>query len=124
MKLFMPPTGVVASSKGNELPNKRARGEFTRTGTKDENAVNYFHIDNHNISMKGLSSKRGPPQIDWQQISPSMRLHGDFMGSNEFNNNMPKMGRKEEDERSRSLQLQHAEESQIVIYADIPGKLL
>eukprot|EP01036_Dinobryon_divergens_P025268 gene25267-33798_t len=127
MKFFIPPT----SSRGNDLPNKRARGESTRTGAKDENAVNYSYNDNHNSSsssssssMKGLSSKRGPPQIDWQEISPSMRLHSDFMGSDLFNNNMPKMGRKEEDKGSRSLQLQHAEESQIVIYADIPGKLL
>ena len=134
MKLFIPPTGVV-SSRVSDMPNKRARGEFTSISAKDENAINYsnHHSSSHfssSSSMKGFTGKRGPPKIDWQQISPSMRLHGDFMASDLYNsssnnnNNLPQSSRREEEGGTRSFQLQQAEESQIVIYADIPGKFL
>ena len=135
MKLFIPPTGVV-SSRVSDMPNKRARGEFTSISAKDENAINYSnHHSSSRISssssssMKGFTGKRRPPQLDWQQISPSMRLHGDFMASDIYNsssnnNNLPQSSRREEEGGTRYFQLQQAEESQIVIYADIPGKFL
>ena len=139
MKLIGP------SNNSDNIPSKRVRREFpSRDGTKNENAVNYSSVsDNFNSnqhsssssssnsggsssSLKAVVTSRGLPQINWQQISPT-RLCNDFPTSDlaSFHNNRTKMrDMVAEEEHSRSFLHQHAEESQIVIYKDIPGKLL